>query len=121
MILAESRDAPELAERLDRPGCHCRPHVRRVPAELLQNIRDRGLGLRIVPSEEHRRPSSGKRRIDHAGAADAVERLHQASLGEGSLQLLEQRAVRSGEDLDDPIDRSFLGDRIVVSMTILPR
>ena len=40
----EPGNAPELAERLDRPPRHRRPHVRRLPPELLEEQRPVGTG-----------------------------------------------------------------------------
>ena len=54
-IVKKSGDAPELGQWLDRPGRLGRPHVGRLPAELLEQARNRGLGIWVVATDEHRR------------------------------------------------------------------
>src|SRR5262245_13426421 len=94
VVLAEAGNAPELTERLD--GARgCRPaHVRRLPAERLDDLLHLALCSLIVSTIEHRRPPAVVVRVHHARVADAVERLDEAGLGVARLKLLEQRAVR---------------------------
>src|SRR5271157_2530570 len=75
VALRDSGDAPEHAERLDRPRRFDRAHILRVPAELVEDLGHDPLGLGIVAADEHGRTAAGEMRIDHLRIADRVERL----------------------------------------------
>src|SRR2546426_8229524 len=60
LVLAKSRDAPQLAQRLDRARRLCGAHVRTLPSELIDDSRHNRLRPRIIATVEHRRPSAGE-------------------------------------------------------------
>ena len=66
-------DAPQHAERLDRAGRLDLPHVRRFPAELIQNAAYGLLRGLVIAADEHRQRTPFKRGIDHAGMTDGIE------------------------------------------------
>src|SRR2546427_2221865 len=78
VLAQEPRDAPEDGQRLDRPrGLHL-PHVRSLPAELIQDPRHGLLGRVVVAADEHGGLPALELGPYHEAGPDGVERLHEA-------------------------------------------
>src|SRR5581483_3218040 len=98
LIAGESWNAPEHAQRLDRPGGYSGAHVFGFPAEVSQNPGDGLLRLRIVATNEHRRPDAAVLRVDHPGVAHGVECLDEPCRRKILLQAFHEGFVEVGEE-----------------------
>ena len=87
-VARKPRNTPEHAKRLDGPRRLRLAHVGRLPAELIKQLGDDSPRPLIIPANEHGWPPAGKLRVDHAGIAHRIERLHEMSLRELSLESL---------------------------------
>src|SRR5690242_17610625 len=70
-VLTESGNAPQLRERLDRARRDGAPQIEAFPTELVEDLRDRRLGVGVVTAIEHRRLAGREVGVDHARGADA--------------------------------------------------
>src|ERR1035441_1638982 len=70
LVPQESRDAPQHAQRLNRPCRLHAAHVRGLPAQLIQQPGHGLLRARIVPADKHRRPARLVARVHHARGAN---------------------------------------------------
>src|ERR1700721_1985041 len=104
IVLSDAGNAPKHAKRPDRPRRLDRAHILRVPAKLVQNLRDGCLAVVVIAADEHGRPSAGEHGIDHLPAAYRIERLDEMSGRVSLLQLLHQRLVLGREEWQDSID-----------------
>src|SRR3954447_16832455 len=65
LVAQEARDAPEDAEGLDGARRLGGPHVRGLPAELVEDARRVSLGAVVVAADEHRGLALLVLRLDH--------------------------------------------------------
>jgi hypothetical protein len=112
VVLQEAGDAPEHAERFDRARGPGRAHVRRFPAELIQNHRHGFFRRVIVAANKHRGFPARKLRVHHAGTANGIERLHKPDSDKLALQLLHRRLVEVREKLQHAVDRRGVSNGI---------
>src|SRR5215471_8798642 len=70
LIAEEAGQAPQYAERFDGPRSLGRPHVLRLPSELIEQPRYLGLGGGVVATDEHGRLDAAEVGVDHEGTAD---------------------------------------------------
>lgn len=103
LVVEEARDAPEHAEGFDGAGGFGGSHVGGLPAELVEDGGDLGLGLRVAAADEHGGLAFLVRRVDHAGVADGVEGFDEVGLRELGLEGFEQGFVGAGEEAEDSV------------------
>src|SRR5580765_3975352 len=73
LVSKEAGDAPQHAERLNRPRRLGASHILALPAELIQDAPDLSLGGFIAAADEHGRLRAAEIRVHHERVADAGE------------------------------------------------
>src|SRR5207244_865961 len=110
-VAQKTANAPEPAERLDGASGLDFAHVRRLPAELIEDAPDNFLRTLVVAAHEHGRLAVLELRVDEERVTDGIERLDEARAGELALQALHLGIVEIGEELQDAVCRRRIGDR----------